>query len=54
MKTSFKISEFEDFCYGPGMLFWSKFENDLNFLILFYSSRKHEDIMLAIELEDFD
>ena len=28
MKTNFKISQFEDFCEGPGMQFWSKFEED--------------------------
>ena len=28
MKTNFKISQFKDFCLGPGMRFWSKFEND--------------------------
>ena len=37
MKTNFKISQFEDFCWSPGMRFWSKF--DWNFLNLFYSSR---------------
>ena len=41
MKTNFKISQFEDFCLGLCMRFWSKFENDYNFLILFHSSRKH-------------
>ena len=28
MKTKIKISQFEDFCYYPGVRFWSKFEND--------------------------
>ena len=40
MKINFKISQFEDFCLGPGMRFWSKTESVLNFLILFHSSRK--------------
>ena len=28
MKGNFKISQFEDFCKGEYMRFWSKFEND--------------------------
>ena len=36
-----KWVNFQDFCYGTGMEFWSKFENGPNFLILFHSSRKH-------------
>ena len=28
MKRNFKISFFEDFCWGPCMRFWSKFEKD--------------------------
>ena len=41
MKINFKISQFEDFSQGQGMRFSSKFENDSNFLILFYLLRKH-------------
>ena len=40
MKINFKISQFEDFCLGPGMQFWAKTESVLNFLILFHSSTK--------------
>ena len=39
MKKNFKISQFEDFCLGPGMRLLSKFESDLILLILFHSSR---------------
>ena len=38
IKTNLKISKFEDFCWG--MRYWSKFENDWNFLTLFHSSKK--------------
>ena len=33
--------------------FWSKFENDKNFLILFHSSRKHLQIMFTFKFDHF-
>ena len=54
MNTNFKISQFEDFCEGPGMQFWSKFENDWNFLILFHSARKHLKITSTFVFDHFD
>ena len=38
---------------GP-MRFWSKFENDWNFLILFHSCRKHLQIMFTFEFDHMD
>ena len=57
----------QDFCYGPyfcygqysRFLLWSGYEIKikiwkwLNFLILFQSSRKHEEIMFTIEVDQF-
>ena len=37
MKKNSKIVNFQVFYWGPGMRFWSKFENDYNFLILIHS-----------------
>ena len=54
MKTNFKICQFVNFCLCPGMWFWSKFENDKNFLILFHSSRKHEEIIFTFDFDHFD
>ena len=54
MKKNFKISQFEDFCEGLGMLSRSKFDNDKNFLILFHSSRKHLQIMFTFEFDRLD
>ena len=54
IKKNFKISQFEDFCLGPCMRFWSTFEKDQNLLILFHSSRKHDESMFTIELDHFD
>ena len=54
MKINFKISQFEDFCLGPGMRFWAKTESVLNFLILFHSSRKLLSIMFACEFDHLD
>ena len=36
------------------MWFWSKFENEKNFLILFHSSRKGKDNIFTIEFDHFD
>ena len=35
------------------MWFWSKFENDYNFLILYNSSRKHMEIKFTFEFDHF-
>ena len=52
-QTSKSIT-FQDFCYGLGMQKRSKFDNDLNFLILLNWSRKHEKIMFAFKFDHFD
>ena len=53
-RQNFKISQFEDFCYVPGIWFRSKFENDKNFFILFYSSKKYLWIKFTFQFNHFD
>ena len=38
---NFKKSQFSSFLPIHGYAFWSKFDTDQNFLILFHSSKKH-------------
>ena len=54
MKKNSKISQFSSFLLRPGMRFWSKFENDQNFLILFHSSRNGFWIMFIFEFDHLD
>ena len=54
MKRNSKIVNYQVFCLGPGMWFWSKFENDSNFLILFHSSRNGFWIMFIFEFDHLD
>ena len=49
-----KIVNFQDFGWGPSIQFRSKFENDLNFLILYHSSRNHLKIKFTFEFDHFD
>ena len=49
-----KLVNFQDFSWGPSMRFRSKFEKDLNFLILFHSSRKHLQIRFTFEFDHLD
>ena len=53
-KTNFKISQFWRFLLRSDMRFWTKFENDQNFLILLNSSRRHMQIMFTFEFDYFD
>ena len=50
-KQTSKLVNFQDFCWGMG--FWSRFENERNFLILFHSSRKPEEIKFTFEFLSF-
>ena len=49
-----KIVNFQVFCYGTGLRFRSKFENDYNFLILFHSSRNGFWIKFIFEFDHLD
>ena len=58
-EDNFKISQLEDFCYGPGMRFWSKFANYYNFLILFHyqentlKSSLHSNLNILTDFHSF-
>ena len=43
-----KLVNFQDFCQGLFMPFWSKFENDSNFLILYHSSKNQNHVYIRI------
>ena len=49
-----KLVNFQDFCWGLGMQFKSRFDNHWDFLVLFYSSRRHKEIMFTFEYDHFD
>ena len=49
-----KLVNFQNLYQGVGIWFKAKFDNDQNFLILFHSSRKHEEIKFTFEFDDFD
>ena len=54
MKRNFKISQFEDFCKGPGVRSWSKYQKWLKLLNSFPFIKWTLPIIYTFEFDHFD